>query len=202
MVLGKVSIKISASNYKHFFLLGYKDISVGDTLLVEFEELKPSSEVMVHWECDECGSEYNTKLRPSRYTGRCRACANKTQALGYKHTEEQNKAKSERQTGEGNHRYNPDITDEQRAKQRTRLHDNWAVEVKELANYVCDKCGDTENAKVAHHLQAYAKYEESRYDVSNGVCLCRSCHAEFHGKYGTGTNTKEQYNEYKGLNND
>lgn len=201
MIKDKVSIKISASNYKHFFLLGYKDISAGDTILVEFEELKPNSEVNLIWFCDECGEKQHTTMRPSRYTGRCRACANKVQALGYKYTEEQSKSRSKQQSGENNHRWNDNLTDADRVHRRDRRHDAWAKAVKEVGDYKCDLCCSCDNL-VAHHLNAYAKFEEVRYSIDNGVCLCRSCHSTFHGKYGTGTNTKEQYEEFKELNND
>lgn len=35
-------------------------------------------------------------------------------------------------------------------------------------------------------------------DVTNGITLCKSCHTNFHVKYGQGDNTKEQFEEWMG----
>ena len=35
----------------------------------------------------------------------------------------------------------------------------------------------------SHHLEDWHSNEDLRYDVSNGVCLCESCHREFHYDY-------------------
>ena len=32
--------------------------------------------------------------------------------------------------------------------------------------------------------------------LNNGICLCKKCHKEFHGKYGWGKNTKEQFDDF------
>ena len=46
------------------------------------------------------------------------------------------------------------------------------------------------NPKYAHHLYSHHKNEDLRYDVSNGVTLCKECHLDFHRKYGLKNNTK------------
>ncbi len=34
----------------------------------------------------------------------------------------------------------------------------------------------------AHHIYPYALYVEKRWEVSNGITLCQSCHRRFQGK--------------------
>lgn len=81
------------------------------------------------------------------------------------------------------------IVDERRAE--------WSSEVKKANGYTCDICGSTKELH-SHHLYNYADYTKLRYDISNGVCLCRQCHiAGFHKQYGRKNNTKEQYEEFK-----
>lgn len=52
---------------------------------------------------------------------------------------------------------------------------------------------------VAHHLNSYTKFPNIRYDISNGVTLCRLCHINFHKFYGNIT-TSDQFFEFKFLN--
>ena len=44
---------------------------------------------------------------------------------------------------------------------------------------VCNTLQDRE----AHHLDSYNYHPEKRYDVDNGVCLCRKCHTVYHCDY-------------------
>ena len=62
----------------------------------------------------------------------------------------------------------------------------WRNAVLEHDGYVCQgcrrQCKKYEHGLAAHHIQPYAKYPALRYEVSNGITLCRQCHMTLHGK--------------------
>ena len=101
--------------------------------------------------------------------------------------------------GELNPNYNSNLTNEERERSRNILgYNEWVYEVKERANFTCDCCKQRSGGRLcSHHLDSYNWCKERRIDVTNGVCLCESCHKEFHHIYGYGSNTKEQYEEFK-----
>ena len=43
----------------------------------------------------------------------------------------------------------------------------------------CTKCGTTRDLQ-AHHIKSWKLNRDSRYEVANGVTLCRKCHLEAH----------------------
>lgn len=44
---------------------------------------------------------------------------------------------------------------------------------------VCQKCKSSENLQ-AHHIKPYNTFIDLRFDLNNGILLCRSCHAKEH----------------------
>ena len=61
------------------------------------------------------------------------------------------------------------------------LYKEWRSKVFERDNWTCQTCGVRSKAGEliyleGHHIKSWAKYPELRYDVSNGVTLCRECH--------------------------
>jgi 5-methylcytosine-specific restriction endonuclease McrA len=62
----------------------------------------------------------------------------------------------------------------------------WRKAVLERDDYICQHCGrkckKRERGLAAHHIKSYADYPELRYEVSNGMTLCRQCHMTLHGK--------------------
>jgi len=58
----------------------------------------------------------------------------------------------------------------------------WKLEVYKKDKGVCQICDKRCNNKdiVAHHKKAFKDYIELRFKVSNGITLCRSCHAKLH----------------------
>jgi hypothetical protein len=64
----------------------------------------------------------------------------------------------------------------------------WRKKVFERDNYTCQKCGAKSGCgfKVylhPHHIKDFAIYKELRFEVSNGVTLCKDCHLKLHGLF-------------------
>lgn len=59
----------------------------------------------------------------------------------------------------------------------------WAAAVKKRDAYTCQQCGlKAKRGLEAHHIFSFKKYPEKRYDVENGVTLCKPCHWSLYGK--------------------
>lgn len=92
-------------------------------------------------------------------------------------------------------------------RHRTEYSD-WRNAVFNRDNYTCQCCGANNksgNGKSvylhAHHLKNFADNPELRFDINNGITLCKECHdprfeGSFHNIYGTHNNTPEQLYEY------
>lgn len=107
--------------------------------------------------------------------------------------------------GKNHHNWRFDLTEEDRDKSRTTSDSSqyiWSKKVFERDNYECDilhiKCGMGFKVELnAHHLNGYHWDKENRFNIDNGVCLCKPIHKLFHKVYGSKNNTKEQYIEFK-----
>lgn len=104
----------------------------------------------------------------------------------------------ERNSGTNHWKYNPNLTDEDRADRRALLkNQEWRKKVYKRDDYTCHLCEQRGVKLNAHHLMAYHKYKKLRFDVNNGITLCSTCHRDFHKEYGNRNNTKDQFEEYK-----
>ena len=76
---------------------------------------------------------------------------------------------------------NPNLTDEERiTKRNVPENKEWRKAVYERDNYTCQSCGKTGEKLAAHHILPYAIFKDLRFDVNNGITLCRKCHKGFH----------------------
>ena len=64
---------------------------------------------------------------------------------------------------------------------------DWVRKVKERDSYTCQRCGKqlTSRQLDAHHMMPVWFMPGRETDLSNGICLCKECHKQLHGKDGT-----------------
>ena len=56
----------------------------------------------------------------------------------------------------------------------------WRSLVFERDGYTCQECGKVGVTLNAHHKKHYAYFPKLRFDVDNGVTLCKNCHKKRH----------------------
>jgi len=52
----------------------------------------------------------------------------------------------------------------------------WKIKVFKRDDFTCQKCGKKGIYLEAHHINGFAEFPELRFDVSNGITLCKNCH--------------------------
>jgi len=132
--------------------------------------------------CEYCKKEFTIDARNKRTR---KYCSNECKKNGF--------------PKENNHpNFKPELSRDYRSRHRL-THENtiWRTEVFKRNNYTCQICLKKGYKLQAHHLENYSSCKEKRFDIDNGVTLCKSCHKIFHSKYGVVRNTPEQFNEFK-----
>lgn len=88
--------------------------------------------------------------------------------------------------GETHPNFKPELTQEDRDRLIKERNDGnarrWKVAVKKRDG-CCVVC-ESKKILEAHHLYDFNNNKDMRYEVENGVTLCKSCHAEFHSWMG------------------
>ena len=140
----------------------------------------------VEVECDTCG-ELTLKTQYLIDRSTYDYCSDECRHVGQRETV----------SGTENPNYNPNLTPEDRNRNRTSNlgYVRFKNEVLRRDNNTCVYCSSVENL-VVHHLNSHHWDKENRVNPDNGRVLCRSCHKGFHRKYGYKYNTKEQFREF------
>lgn len=73
----------------------------------------------------------------------------------------------------------------------------WKDSVKNRDGNLCSKCGEgSVKYLTVHHILNFSSHIELRFAIDNGITFCIPCHKEFHRKYGTKNNSREQVLEF------
>lgn len=75
------------------------------------------------------------------------------------------------------------ITSPQGKRQRqSKVYVDWRTSVFERDNYTCQICGRRGEYLEAHHKKRWCDHPSLRFDVDNGITLCKECHKSIHSK--------------------
>lgn len=101
---------------------------------------------------------------------------------------------------EKNPNWNPNITDDERVNRRSTNNERvWRKLVFERDDHTCQACRQVGGTLNAHHFFGYVAYPQFRFDIDNGVTLCKSCHHTFHkwaGWADKGRCTRQEFDEW------
>jgi 5-methylcytosine-specific restriction endonuclease McrA len=59
-------------------------------------------------------------------------------------------------------------------------YSSWRTSVFIRDEFTCQECGQKHIYLHAHHIKPFAKFIKNRFDVNNGVTLCKDCHRLIH----------------------
>lgn len=83
-------------------------------------------------------------------------------------------------TEENNHNWNGGSSRAYKTGYHSHAYKNWRKKVFIRDNFTCQgKDCDTDSVYItAHHILSFANYPELRFDVNNGITLCKDCHSK------------------------
>ena len=132
-------------------------------------EIHTGEKVLCECGCGEPINKYDKKGRIRHYKkGHCK----------------DNRFSTENTSGSNNFTWKGGITPKNDRIRKSDQYNQWRLAIYKRDYYTCQECGAKGKKKniVAHHIKSFADYPELRFDIDNGVTLCRSCHLSIHQK--------------------
>ena len=90
--------------------------------------------------------------------------------------------KTKRLVGKNNPLWKGGVTPENEIIRHSSKYKIWRLSVYERDFFTCQDCKCSGVRLNAHHIKHFAKYPELRFDISNGITLCKGCHKKAHSK--------------------
>lgn len=83
--------------------------------------------------------------------------------------------------GENHPRWKGGISPENEKERYSFEYEEWRKKVFERDHFTCQVCGyDKGHILIAHHLKSFSEYPELRFDIDNGLTVCKACHNKLH----------------------
>lgn len=99
-------------------------------------------------------------------------CSNKCKGIGH----------SKYRIGENSSNWKGGFTKILHTWRHNSRHNQWRNQVLMRDNCTCQMCGYQKELH-AHHIKLLSEYPELRFDINNGLTLCKPCHfGEVHGR--------------------
>ena len=182
--LKRSKITLNATRIKYDFVKSEFE-KRGYKLITKYYGSQAVSNIKLEFLCEkhlEYGSQF---IRWNKFYTKnqgCRYCA------------EENRPRLE---GGRNPSWKGGVSDINNRERHSRQYKQWVKNIYERDNYTCQICDQKGGELRAHHIISFARNKELRYELSNGITLCKHCHdvdikGSFHNTYGTVNCTKEQ----------
>lgn len=85
--------------------------------------------------------------------------------------------------GKESHSYKDGKLVERRGQRFSMEYKRWRFDVYSRDKFTCQNCGDNRGGNLnAHHIKHFATHPNLRFEISNGITLCESCHEKEHSK--------------------
>ncbi len=127
--------------------------------------------------CRKCYDQRNSKSRKGKYMGEHNP--NFGKGLFGEHNPNFGKGLF----GENHWNWKGGITPERKKDINSPEYKQWRTDIFIRDNYTCQTCDQKGGNLRAHHILPWSKFEGLiRYNTSNGITLCRSCHEFLRGK--------------------
>lgn len=78
--------------------------------------------------------------------------------------------------GENHWNWKGGITPATEKVRKSRKHTDWSLLVRNTWNNECQICGATNTKLDANHIIKFSEDPEKRFELENGIALCRPCH--------------------------
>lgn len=65
-----------------------------------------------------------------------------------------------------------------------KRHREWAINVYKKDKFTCQDCDKfcKKGNIIAHHMKPFSDNIDDRFDIKNGITMCRGCHVAFHSR--------------------
>lgn len=69
------------------------------------------------------------------------------------------------------------INNENQRLRSSAKAENWRFKIFQRDDYTCLNCGKRGCYLNAHHIKPWSEYPKLRFDINNGITLCKICHS-------------------------
>jgi len=170
------------------------------TFLAKVSDLPKHSTVVITRICDECGKIDFLQYSDRGTTGKCFECSRSKptghnyarccecgKSLYYHITTPTKCQKCFNKSITNEYKYPTEESRQEMLNNSKNTHKmdifNWSRFVRDRDNYTCQVCGNDTDKMDAHHLFDKTEYPQLVLELSNGVCMCKSCHSKLHNHH-------------------
>jgi 5-methylcytosine-specific restriction endonuclease McrA/ribosomal protein L32 len=92
--------------------------------------------------------------------------------------------RNEKIMGKNHWNWKGGVTGQLKSIRHSKEYREWRLMVYRKDHFSCQECGKhcNEHQIIAHHIKDFKNYPKLRFDVNNGITLCRKCHLALHRK--------------------